>query len=73
MRTRIPALAGHIAAIIVVGSATLTDGPSQCLTSEDPGSCVDCCKEATGLTGAHCGRYCHANVPPPPSPDEPVP
>jgi len=47
--------------------------PTQCLSSADRGTCVNCCKAATGLTGKYCGRYCHANVPPPPSPEEPTP
>jgi hypothetical protein len=47
--------------------------PTQCLSSVDRGTCVDCCKAASGLTGKFCGRYCHSNVPPPISPEEPTP
>ena len=48
-------------------------GPTQCLSSVDRGTCVNCCKTAPGETGKFCGHYCHANVPPPPSPGEPTP
>lgn len=47
--------------------------PTQCLSSVNRGACNNCCKEATGLGGQFCGRYCHANVPPPPSDSEPQP
>jgi len=68
------ALAVHIAgAFVDKAAAGLADPPDQCLSSENRGTCVSCCKEATGLTGQYCGRFCHANVPPPPSPDEPQP
>jgi hypothetical protein len=50
------------------------EGPTQCLSSVDRGTCVDCCKASgPGLTGKFCGHYCHANVPPPVSPGEPTP
>lgn len=52
---------------------TADEGPTQCLSSENRGACVNCCKDASGLGGQFCGRYCHANVPPPVSPEEPVP
>ena len=73
-----PAQAGLIASYIGANSAeagvsTLTTPPDQCLSSANRGVCVDCCKSATGLTGKFCGQYCHANVPPPPSPGEPQP
>ena len=73
------AQAGVIAGLIsasreVTGVAVPADGiPSQCLTSDNRGKCVDCCKEASGDGGQFCGRFCHANVPPPPSPGEPTP
>jgi len=68
------ALASYIAGGFVDRAATaLEDPPSQCLSSANRGACVNCCKDATGLTGQFCGHYCHANVPPPPSPGEPVP
>lgn len=56
-----------------VGLRTETAPPTQCLSSVDRGTCVNCCKDATGLTGKFCGRFCHANVAPPPSPEEPTP
>jgi hypothetical protein len=49
------------------------DVPSQCLSSDNRGKCVDCCKQASGDGGQFCGRFCHQNVPPPPSPGEPTP
>ena len=49
------------------------DIPSQCLTSDNRGKCVDCCKAALGEGGQFCGRFCQANVPPPTSPGEPQP
>jgi hypothetical protein len=72
------AQAGLIAGYIGANSAeatvsTLTVPPDQCLSSANRGACVDCCKAATGLTGKYCGQFCHANVPPPPSPGEPQP
>jgi len=68
------ALAGHIAGVVVdQAAASLADTPDQCLSSDNRGACVACCKEATGLTGKFCGRFCQANVPPPPSPEEPLP
>jgi len=70
--------AGSMAAAIppsagIEGISPEDDGPTQCLSSVDRGTCVDCCKAATGLTGKFCGKYCHANVAPPPSPEEPTP
>lgn len=57
----------------VEGISPADEGPTECLSSVDRGTCVNCCKAATGLTGKFCGHYCHANVPPPPSPEEPTP
>ena len=57
----------------IEGISPEDEGPTQCLSSVDRGTCVNCCKSATGLTGKFCGHYCHANVPPPPSPEEPTP
>jgi hypothetical protein len=73
------AQAGAIASLLaaVHGGASVTlpadDVPSQCLTSDNRGRCVDCCKAASGDGGQFCGRFCHANVPPPVSPGEPQP
>lgn len=73
-----PARVGSLVASIpasmhIDGKVTQDEGPTQCLSSADRGTCVNCCKEATGLTGKFCGRYCHANVPPPASDEEPQP
>jgi hypothetical protein len=73
-----PARAGSLLAVIPLsasrdGAATADEGPTQCLTSVDRGTCVNCCKDATGLTGKFCGHYCHNNVAPPISPGEPTP
>lgn len=57
----------------IEGISPQDEGPTQCLSSVDRGTCVNCCKTATGLTGKYCGHYCHANVAPPPSPGEPTP
>ena len=73
-----PARVGSLVASIpasmsIDGKVTQDEGPTQCLSSVDRGTCVNCCKDATGLTGKFCGRYCHANVPPPASDEEPQP
>ena len=73
-----PARVGSILASIprttvLDGMSSEDEGPTQCLTSEDRGTCVNCCKDATGLTGKFCGQYCHANVAPPASDAEPQP
>jgi hypothetical protein len=71
--------ASAIAGVIAMGYAahgaagSVEDPPNQCLSSENRGSCVDCCKAAAGASGQYCGRFCHANVAPPPSPGEPTP
>jgi hypothetical protein len=73
------AQAGAIASLIAAARAGASVGipsdetPDQCLSSSNRGACVDCCKQASGLGGQFCGRFCHANVPPPPSPGEPQP
>lgn len=61
------------ASMSIEGISPEDEGPTQCLSSVDRGTCVNCCKDATGMTGKFCGHYCHANVPPPPSPEEPTP
>lgn len=61
------------ASMSIDGKVTQDEGPTQCLSSVDRGTCVNCCKDATGLTGKFCGRYCHANVSPPASDEEPQP
>jgi hypothetical protein len=61
------------ASMSIEGIAPEDEGPTQCLSSVDRGTCVNCCKAASGLTGKFCGRYCHANVAPPPSDGEPQP
>jgi hypothetical protein len=69
------AIASLITALRTSASVELPadDVPNQCLSSANRGACVDCCKLASGLGGQFCGRFCHANVPPPPSPGEPQP
>jgi hypothetical protein len=79
--------AGFLAGTI--GSANLesinpeVDLPSECLSSINRGNCVNCCKAAVGQllngqgnlrdAGKECSKFCKANVPPPPSPEEPAP
>jgi len=46
--------------------------PTQCLSSQNRGVCVNCCK-ATGATASDCAHFCHSNVPPPTSTPEPQP
>ncbi|HUD71133.1 MAG TPA: hypothetical protein VMQ62_04150 [Dongiaceae bacterium] len=46
--------------------------PVQCLSERNVGACVTCCKEASGLPGNLCSRFCRVPVPPPPD-GEPVP
>jgi hypothetical protein len=46
--------------------------PTACLSSENRGVCVNCCKE-TGAAANECAHFCHLNVTPPPSDDEPNP
>ena len=71
---RASTIAGLLASSFAVGGvATPGEPPNECLSSDNRGVCVDCCKAATGLTGQYCGRFCHANVSPPPSPGEPAP
>jgi len=71
---RAGSLVGSIpASASIEGISPEDEGPTQCLSSVDRGTCVNCCKTATGQTGKFCGHYCHANVPPPPSPEEPTP
>ena len=75
-QARASAFAGVIGSNEALTTTPATENvepPTQCLSSVDRGTCVNCCKAATGLTGKFCGRYCHANVPPPPSPEEPTP
>ena len=55
-----------------VSTTESVEPPVQCLTSENRGACVECCKTATDEGGQYCGRFCHANVATP-SPDEPQP
>jgi hypothetical protein len=68
-------LVGQISRLYVEHTSTTSsgEGPTQCLTSENRGACNNCCKDATGDTGQFCGRFCHANVAPGPSPEEPLP
>lgn len=56
--------------------------PQQCLSSQNRGQCVECCKAATAcgnpedgapITCNLCAKFCHNNVPPPVSDEEPAP
>jgi len=77
-------LAGAINVATVQSVSTeATELPEQCLHSVDRGTCVNCCKDIVGQlpdsghgtrdAGKECGHFCHANVPPPVSPEEPTP
>ena len=73
-----PARAASLAAVVsgatsADGRSLQDEGPTQCLSSQNRGECNNCCKAASGLGGQFCGRFCHANVPPPVSPGEPLP
>jgi hypothetical protein len=71
---RAGAMASYVAAGLASASVEVpADPPDQCLNLDNRGACVDCCKTATGLSGQYCGRFCHANVVPPPSPKDPQP
>jgi hypothetical protein len=77
--------AGYLAGVI--GTQAMASGisidtglPAQCLSSVDRGTCVECCKVATGCGKPPapfdcnvCAKFCHNNVPPPPSDQEPAP
>ncbi len=76
--------AGTLAGLISTMSVSSTaDGPAlpdQCLHSVDRGTCVECCKVQTqcgpppaAFDCNRCAKFCHNNVPPPPSPGEPTP
>ena len=73
-------LAGLISTLSTQSTAAGPDLPSQCLHSQNRGICVDCCKAATSCGPPPaafdcntCSKFCHNNVPPPPSPGEPTP
>jgi hypothetical protein len=52
----------------------VVDLPAACLSERNHGTCVDCCKEATGAPANVCSRFCKIVVPPPPEPQpEPQP
>ena len=69
---RSAAVAGHLGAVLE-GRGLFTDQlPSACLSSINRGFCVNCCKE-TGATASQCAHFCHANVPPVVSDEEPNP
>ena len=46
--------------------------PTQCLSSDNRGACVNCCKD-TGAAASDCSHFCQANSPPPVSDPEPQP
>ena len=76
-------LAGTIGAAHLESINPDVDPPTQCLSSVDRGTCVNCCKTAVGPlpdsghgtrdAGKECSKFCKANVPPNPSPEEPAP
>jgi len=76
-------LAGTIGSVNLESISPATELPDQCLSSVNRGACVNCCKAIVGQllndqgnlrdAGKECGHFCHANVPPPPSPEEPTP
>jgi len=77
-------LAGTIGSVSLesIGPADV-ELPAECLNSVDRGTCVNCCKAAVGPlpngqgnprdAGRECSKFCKANVPPSPSPEEPAP
>lgn len=69
---RSAAVASHLGAVLE-GRGIFTDQlPTACLSSANRGACVNCCKEA-GAAANLCAHFCHANVPPPVSDEEPNP
>ncbi|HET8947358.1 MAG TPA: hypothetical protein VFQ07_10275 [Candidatus Polarisedimenticolia bacterium] len=70
---RSTAIVGRLAAALEAKPVFSTDGlPTACLSSSNRGECVNCCKE-TGAAANECAHFCHSNVPPPPSDNEPEP
>lgn len=76
-------LAGTVASAATDSFVPELDLPTYCLSSQNRGNCVNCCKDAVGplpdngggtrSAGKECSKFCKANVPPPPSPEEPAP
>jgi hypothetical protein len=77
-------LAGTIGSSNLESLSPEVDLPAECLNSVDRGTCVNCCKAAVGQlpntsgnglrdAGKECSKFCKANVPPGPSPEEPAP
>ena len=46
--------------------------PTECLSADNRGECVNCCKTATGLASNICSHFCQ-QITPPVSPGEPQP
>jgi hypothetical protein len=70
---RSKAIVGRLAAYIEAKPVYTTDGlPTQCLSSSNRGECVNCCK-STGAAANQCAHFCVANIPAPPSEEEPQP
>jgi len=70
---RSTAIAGRLATYLEARPNFNTEGlPTACLSSENRGACVNCCKE-TGASANACAHFCQSNVPPPPSDGEPTP
>lgn len=70
---RSTAIAGHLAATLEARPVFTDDGlPNECLSSANRGTCVNCCKDAGGQAN-QCAHFCHSNVPPRPSDEQPQP
>lgn len=70
--TRSAAVASRIGAVLEVRSFGSDSLPTSCLSSLNRGYCVNCCKDS-GAPANRCADFCHANVPPGPSEEEPNP
>ena len=69
---RSTAMAGLLALAAERRHTTGDPLPVECLSSDNRGVCVNCCK-ATGAAASDCSHFCHSNVPPVPSNPEPQP
>lgn len=69
---RSAAVASHLGSVLEARGIFTDELPTACLSSENRGACVNCCKE-TGVAASQCAHFCHANVPPPVSEEEPNP
>jgi hypothetical protein len=69
---RSAAVASHLGAVLEGKGLAIDDLPTACLNSDNRGACVNCCKDA-GAAANLCAHFCVANVPAPPSDEEPNP